>query len=595
MFYKLKIFGYFLFLISTFFYNTSTAQTTSGKALLQDGIKDFVPFGQDVSKIMVQEVKVNDQSFSTALLINTFSKPSKGVYGLRANINQTLYKGDVLWISFKARCLESKKETGEAFVEVRFDQLVDGKYKWPSFLERGISIGSKWTETSIPFILTKDVLPSDVRLVIQFDTYAQKLELGPISFKNYGQNTKLTDLPRSIVHYDGDAPKAEWRKAAEERIEKYRKGNITIKVFNQNGQPVKSASVLVIMKKIDFGFGTATDSRRILDTVDPNAKIYRDTLLKYFNKVVFENEMKSKNWERFNATQTIAAVNWLKLHNISVRGHVMVWPSWQHSPHLVKYKNDTLALKSAIAKQIIEQSTVMKGQFVEWDVINEPYAHHNIIDSLSGRDIMVDWFNLARKNTEGVQLYLNEYTMFHTGVASESFYNTIKFLKEKGAPIDGIGEQSHIGGTPPSINYILARLDHFATLGLPIQISEFDITSDDDDFKARYMNDFMTAIFSHPCVIGFMQWGFWAGAHWIPASALWDKDWKLRPQGKVFTDLISKKWNTNKTILTDNNGTCNIRGFNGDYEIEVKKGNHKESKIISLTSKGQNVVIKINN
>lgn len=123
---------------------------------------------------------------------------------------------------------------------------------------------------------------------------------------------------------------------------------------------------------------------------------------------------------------------------------------------------------------------------------------------------MVDWFRAARVGAPGVTLFLNDYTMFQgegPNSPSGKFFENAKFLKESGAPIDAIGEQGHIGGTPPGIEYILSWLDRFAKLGLPIQISEFDITSDDDDFKARYLHDFMTALYIHPATIGLIQWG----------------------------------------------------------------------------------------
>lgn len=217
----------------------------------------------------------------------------------------------------------------------------------------------------------------------------------------------------------------------------------------------------------------------------------------------------------------------------------MVWPSWQHSPNLVEFRQDTAALSAAILSLISDQTTVMKGQFAEWDVVKEPFAHHDIMDSLGGKRKLVEWFRVARKNTPGVRLFLNEYTMFHSeGKGSDDFYNNVQYLLDNKAPLEGIGEQGHIGGTPPGIEFIISKLDRFDKFGLPIQISEFDITSDDDDFKARYMRNFMTAIFSHPATIGFIQWGFWEKAHWIPAAALWDKDWHLRPQGEVFTHLV---------------------------------------------------------
>jgi GH35 family endo-1,4-beta-xylanase len=442
---------------------------------------------------------------------------------------------------------------------------------------------------------SRDVSKGDLALILKCGRFPQIFELGGISLLNYNQTKKLNDLPRSIVHYDGDAPDAAWRKAAAERIEKYRKAPLTVKVVDASGKPVSGAEVSVKMTKSTFAWGTATASQRILDTNDPNSKFYRDTLLRYFNKVVLENEMKAQNWSRFNETQTQNGINWFKSHDIPVRGHVMVWPSWQHSPHLEKYKADKEALSSAIFTQINEQTTKMKGQFTEWDVINEPYAHHSIIDSLGGSEVMVKWFQAARKNLPDVKLFLNDYTMFHAEKAgSDHFYNTVKFLKEKGAPIDGIGEQGHIGGTPPGIEYILSRLDRFAEFGLPIQISEFDITSDDDDFKARYLRDFMTAIFSHPSTTGLIQWGFWEGQHWIPAGALWDKNWNVRPHGKVFTELVSKTWWTDVMGKTAKDGVISLSGFLGNYDIRVIFKGKTYRQTYTLDSKGGTVQVNIN-
>ncbi len=559
------------FIMGTIAAAVATAQTPAGTQLLPDGLASFTAFGPGTPAVLRADVSVTGQPFTKAVSINTFKRTSvNGDYGLSASINTPLKKGDVLWLSFKARSLESKRETGESFIEVRFDQLVDGKYVWPPHLERGISIGADWAETSIPFVMKQDAEPRDVRLVIKFDSYAERFELGPVSFINYGQSVKLADLPKSVVHYEGDAPDAPWRKAADERIEKYRKGSLSVKVVDENGKPVKGAAVSVKLKKNAFAWGTATNSTLLLDTVNPDSKRYRDTLLRYFNKIVFENEMKSKNWAKTDHAKTTAAINWLNAHHITARGHVMVWPSWKNSPQLVQYTHDTAALRTAILKEIADETTVMKNRFVEWDVVNEPYANHNIMDSLGGKKVMIDWFTAAKKNTDGVKLFLNEFTMFHTqGDGSEDFYNNVKFLLHNGAPIEGIGEQSHIGGTPPGMEFILKKLDKFASFGLPIQISEFDITSDDEDFKARYLRDYFTAVFSHPSTMGILQWGFWESSHWMPAAALWNKDWSLRPAGKVFTELVSKTWSTNLSGTTDKDGNCNLRGFTGDYEIRV--------------------------
>lgn len=570
----------------------ANAQLSQGSTLLPSDtllLKSFAKGG-----LTINLVDVTDQPFKHAYRVSTINKAGKDWLYMNYEMDSTVHKGDVLLLSFYTRTIESRKETGEAFMEIFLNRYVGGKYNWPPLFERGLSFGSKWVLTQIPFVANNTVKKGESALVIRCSGTPQVFELAALSLINYKQSVKLEDLPKSVVHYGGDAPDAAWRKTADEGIEKYRKGNLTVKVLDKNGNPVPDATVDVKMKRSAFAWGTATNSHNLLDTVNPKLKIYRDTFLKYFNTAVFENEVKSKNWNKTDHNQTLKALKWLRAHQFKARGHVMVWPSWQNSPHLERFKNDTAALRAAILKDIDVETKVLKDQFYEWDVVNEPYAQHNIMDSLGGKRLMVDWFKAARKNTQGVRLFLNDYTMFHTsGNGSDSFYDNIKFLLDNHAPIEAIGEQSHIGGTPPGIAFILEKLDRFSTFGLPIEITEFDITSDDEDFKARYLKDYFTAIFSHPSTIGILQWGFWEGAHWLPSAALWDKNWHIRPAGQVFTELVTKTWATNTTGTTTKNGVYKIRAFNGDYEIIVKKGGKEVVQKAVLGSNGQTVDIKI--
>ena len=587
------VFGLLLFALCV------EAQLPKGESLLPDGLKSFTVFGTDAPNSLVHEVPVGGQPFSTALRVDTYTQATgRGNCGLTANIKTNLHRGDVLWISFKSRSLASKRETGESFVEVRFDQLVDGKYKWPAHVERGVSFGSEWTETTFPFVMQQNVEPKDVRLVFQFDTYAERFELGPVTFINYGQNVKMSDLPRSVARYDGGEPDAPWRKQAAAGIEKYRKGDLTVKVLDTKGKPVKDADVSIKMKRNAFHWGAAVSSLLILDSTSNASQCYRDTLAKYFNQAVFDMEMKWGTWIGRDSTKrgerTKESIKWLTGKGLAVRGHVMVWPSWQNAPRfLEKFKNDTASLSDAILKHIHEQTTVMRGKFSEWDVVNEPIANNDFLKML-GWKAMVRWFKAARAGDPEVKLFLNDYTMFQgkgKGSKSQEFYDNIKLLIDNGAPIDAIGEQGHIGGTPPAISDVLERLDYFAKFGLPIQISEFDINNNDDDLKARYMRDFMTAIYSHPATIGFVQWGFWEGHHWFPVAALWNRDWTLRQNGKVYTELVTKTWWTNFDGKTNANGTTSVRGFTGDYEITVNYKDKTIVKNVTLGNKGGNFVI----
>ncbi|MFY7863978.1 endo-1,4-beta-xylanase [Roseateles sp.] len=566
-----------------------------GELLLNGGLSALKPFGPQEGAPQLKTVAVDAQAFDSAMQMDSYGAAlGKNKFGLAADLKTPLHKGDVLWISFKARSLASLRETGESFVEVKLDQLVNGKSTWPAFVERGVSIGKDWTETSFAFVMRKDASPADMRFVINFDHYPQRFELGPVRLINYGPGVQLSELPRTVIRYDGDAPDAAWRSQAAERIERLRKGDMEVQVVDAKGRPVKGAEVSLRMKRHAFNWGTAVQSSWILDQHSADAEKYREVLSKYFNQAVYENELKTKYWEPTRGAGAKRANVWLRERGFNIRAHVMVWPSWRQTPPLAAFKEQPEALRAKILGDIATQTSALRNEFDQWDVLNEPFANHNVQDML-GYAEEVAWFKAAREGAPGVKLFLNDYTLFQgkgEGSPSQAFFNNVKRLKEQGAPIDAVGEQGHIGGTPPSIDYVLERLDFMGSLGLPIQITEFDINSTDDEFKARYLDDFMTAVFSHPSTIGFVQWGFWAGLHWFPHAALWDENWNLRAHGKTYIERVTKTWWTDVELRSNSAGQVRQRGFLGDYEVTVRLRGKTVSKTVSLQA-GQAMRLKV--
>jgi endo-1,4-beta-xylanase len=594
-----KLFHRFLLLLSfLFLVNPVRAALPEGANLLEPEIGVLRAYSPMDTSTLTSTVDVTDQPFKKALRINSYGRsPNKGESGLIGKITKPLKKGDVLWLSFMARKIESKRETGDVFFEARVDQLANGKYKWPSHLDRGISVGPEWTAVQIPFVMEKDAAVDEARFLLRLDTYEQIFEISPITLINYGDEVKVSDLPRSQVRYAGWEPDAAWRQAAADRIEKIRKGDITVKVLDKNNEPVSGADVRIQMTRNAYNWGTAVDAEDF--DLSPKGDKYREVLKKNFNQVVHENDLKMWRWAKQTPEQRGAKAKkmnvWLRENGFSVRGHVMVWPGWTHAGALKPLKDDPDAMRKAVLDHISEQTTVMKGEFQEWDVINEVLAHHDVVD-IVGKQEMIAWFKAARTGAPEVKLFYNEYTMFHgKGEKSDSqkFYDLVKYLKDNGAPIDVIGEQAHIGGTPPAIESVLERLDYFSKLGLPIQISEFDINSSDDDFKANYTRDFMTAIYSHPNTVGFVQWGFWEGRHWFPIAALWNRDWTIRKQGQVYSDLVTKTWWTDVNAKTDKTGTSKVRGFTGEYEISVTRDGKVTTKKVSVDNNGSSVEIRL--
>lgn len=557
--------------------------------------------GKSATDAHVTTVSVAGQPFGRARQIATLKQPP---YPWNITLSvptfAAIHKGDVLLASVVARRIASRQETGEALLEMIVEQNAEEHHK---LLEHATSVGPEWTPIRAPLVADADYPPGTAQVSLRFGYQPQTIEVAAISLSNFGVSVAVKDLPRTTGHYAGWEADAPWRKAAAERIDQIRKGNLLVEVIDSEGRPLKGAKVSVRMQRHAFAFGSAVQAHRIAAPANADDERYRQMIEKYFNKVVFENDLKWYRWGT-NSTEgwehrreTLAAIDWLRARNIAIRGHVMVWPSWENTPRFLRDLADEPAkLRQAIDDHIADQTAVMRGKLAEWDVVNESYAHNDILKVL-GREEMARWFKLAHQGDPVVQLFYNDYIMFAgsgAGSPSQYFLDTLAFLKEQGAPIGGIGEQGHFGGSPPSPEKVLATFDRFAKLRLPIQISEFDIDTSDEELQVAYSRDFMTACFSHPAVTGVMTWGFWETAHWRPRAAFWNKDWTLRPHGQVWLDLVRKEWWTNTEGKTAMDGRFSTRGFCGDYEIAVQEADRTVTQRVQLTNAGAKLRVRLN-
>jgi hypothetical protein len=181
------------------------------------------------------------------------------------------------------------------------------------------------------------------------------------------------------------------------------------------------------------------------------------------------------------------------------------------------------------------------------------------------------------------------------GYKREPYKRVIRFLNESGQAPDTVGFMGHfelMTLTPPE--ELLEVYDNFAEIAPRLQLSEFDVEAgDDDELQADFYRDVMIASFSHPNFVSIVQWGFWENAHWKPAAALWRKDWTLKPAGQVFVDLVKKQWWTSESTTTNASGKCKVRGFLGDYNVDVELDGKTVTKKAVLDRDGAVVQIQL--
>jgi endo-1,4-beta-xylanase len=407
-------------------------------------------------------------------------------------------------------------------------------------------------------------------------------------------------VPESVP-YEGRGERAEWRQQAEQRIEEVRKATFTVVVQEHEGTPVEGAQVNLKMVRHAFAFGAAVTAKR-MTADDPDSIRYREAVSKLYNKVVLENDLKWQQWESAKGSapgsvhlgpQTFAALEWLKSNKIPVRGHYVSWGPVEKFESYLKHRDAPEEFRQELFAHIREKVPGVGELVGEWDVVNHPlgWRHTLTLGELFGQEVYVDIAKLARKLNPEARLYINEGGILPSKKSSReqriNYEKLIQHLIDRGAPLDGVGFMGHFDHdslTSPA--EILRILDRFASLGLPLQITEFDVrfgkkgmpynfSEAELQLQADYTRDFMTAVFSHPAVEGVVMWGFWEGQHYNPSAALYRKDWTVKPNGRVWEELVFKEWWTDERGQTGEDGLFAVGGFLGDYEIEVEHAGRK--------------------
>jgi endo-1,4-beta-xylanase len=517
-------------------------------------------------------VEVQGQPFTTALQIDeTDPKPAtEWDIQVRCTSGGPVRQGDTVVATFWMRSANSGNALTQFVVEQGASPYTPS-VGWP------VSAGSAWKRVVVPFTMVQSYNsqsgPNSYDVDFFLNSAAQSIQIGGLTLLDYGQNYPLSSFS---INYDGRDLNAPWRAEAARRIELYRKAPIVITVQDATGAPVPNAPIHVKMTKHGFGFGTAVDSPAILDT-STTGQQYKNTLLANFNKFVFEDELKWPPWETLDRAYTLDAYQWLAGNGLVGRGHNLVWPGPIYLPpdvqQMLTEPSQTGPLRNRVDTHITGEVSTLTGKFGEWDVLNEPYENHALMDDL-GYSEMAEWFRAANEADPNAMLYVNEGHITDLGgvdqMRQDALYNTVQTILDAGGPLDGIGLESHFGDlnlTPPET--LWAIFDRFAQFGKALEITEFDIDTDDEQLQADYTRDYLTAAFAHPAINGFMIWGFWEGRDWIPQAALYDSNWNPKPNAAVWRDLIYNQWWTDVVGQTDPDGVYSVSGFLGDYDIEV--------------------------
>jgi len=550
--------------------------------------------GDLASQAHAQIVPVEGQDFPQAWRIDLSQQPQEPYQvQLVAPIPFKLDQGESVVLSIWVRAVDSPDADHQGHIGLVLEQSTTSNEK---LLARQYDVSADWRREDVAVTVHHDFPAGGTQLCLRLGYLPQTLEIGGVRLRVFDPSIALSDLPQTPVTYRGRQADAPWRRDAEQRIESLRKAPLVVHITDAAGQPLAGANVQIRMQRYAFAFGCEyNDDHVISDSSDD--QVYREHYLQLFNTGVDEWGMKWAHWDvPADREKAMAALHWMHDHGIAVRGHNLVWPAWRHlPPDLRALANDPAALHKRIDDHIRDEVSALAGQVIEWDVVNEPYLNNDLMHILGG-DAMAGWYKLAHQIDPSPRLYLNEEHVPDSPPRDQRYdalYNQALTLQQHGAPIGGIGMESHFQDGLTAPTDLLAIYDRLASLGLPIRITELDIDTNDEQLQADYFRDFLTVSFSHPQINGILLWGFWESQHWRPDAALFRKDWTIKPNGQVWKDLVLGKWWTSVDGVSAADGGYSTRGFLGDYQIKVTAGQHTQTLKINLPHEGRTVDVSL--
>lgn len=226
-------------------------------------------------------------------------------------------------------------------------------------------------------------------------------------------------------------------------------------------------------------------------------------------------------------------------NGIGVRAHTLIWhsqtPAWffrvgySTNYGYVSESQMNIRMEYYIKSVMNHVYTSQYGSVVyAWDVVNE-YLHA----SNSGWEAVygdcgttpafvkrafqyaydcTSYFGL----TNSVGLFYNDY---NTYMEVNDIITMINYINSDKKICNGIGMQSHLGTSFPSVSYYTSALQSFVNAGFEVQITELDVTNTSNSNQASYLYDLMTNILkikkAGGNITGLTFWGLSDDVTWI--------------------------------------------------------------------------------
>ena len=233
----------------------------------------------------------------------------------------------------------------------------------------------------------------------------------------------------------------------------------------------------------------ALGDRLIVGAAIPGADLTpaeRQLLITNFDTVTSENCMKPAAVhpveDRYDFRAADALVAMARANGLTVNGHTLVWH--QQCPEWIFRDGNEPAGRDLVLKRMRAHIAAVAGHFAgklaSWDVVNEAiddgngYLRKSKWESSTGGDFIAEAFIAARQADPMADLYYNDYNIEQPAKRAKTL-RLIRELKQRGAPIQGIGIQGHWRLDQIPFKDIEEAILAFHAEGMRVMITELDI------------------------------------------------------------------------------------------------------------------------
>lgn len=530
---------------------------------------------------------------------------------LKATTIGPIRKGDVLWLSFWWRAAPSTDSEFEAVTRVYVSK---SSPPWTTLHSQSLGAKSEWRRIQIPFIANESLAAGEAQVTFHLAFCPQTVEFGGMTLLNFGPNFDIARLPRNRETYAGREPDAPWRADALARIERIRKGDLTVRVVKADGRPASGATVSAVQRRSAFGFGTmvtpdifhgqplkpSRGNPGYNPTPEDFAR-YRQSIERYFNLVTPGAALVYNGWMGGRSPdEALNILRWARERGFQTRGHFLIQPDQRSNrwfTPLFRHADEPEVYRRL--EDFIRRAVPATRDLVDyWDGINHAGRWIPESEETISVDFQARALRLAKELNPDIRLFVTENFILSggdtdTGTRRALFEAKILALKERGAPIDGIAFQGHFDYRLTSPPKLLELMDRFGRHAPLLQITEYDIAIADEDLAADYTRDLLIAAFSHPQMNAFQMWGFWDADHWKSNAPMFRRDWSLKPAGAVWIEWVTRRWRTNAEGTADEVGVFRLRGFHGDYEIQAEANGRRATATASLMSEKTEILVRL--